>query len=107
MNKENFARGGSALGRKKGNAAVIAIIIVIVAITAGIIGWNFAKKSQAPTQQVATQTTNTQLADATAQVVPQNAESSFQQDGNMIRGYGIEAYFEDGILGVNGTTINF
>ncbi|MDD5464630.1 MAG: hypothetical protein PHP62_05775 [Candidatus Moranbacteria bacterium] len=44
---------------KKGNAAVIAIIIVIVAITAGIVGWMFAKKSQAPDQQkVATQPTS-------------------------------------------------
>ena len=33
---------------KKGNVAVIAIIIVIVAITAGIVGYLFAKKTQAP-----------------------------------------------------------
>ena len=33
---------------KKGNVAVIAIIIVIVAITAGVVGWLVARKSQAP-----------------------------------------------------------
>jgi hypothetical protein len=38
---------------KKGNVAVIALIIVIVAITAGAIGWIFAKKTQAPVQQAA------------------------------------------------------
>lgn len=32
---------------------MMAIIIVIVAITAGVIAWMFAKKSQAPVQQVA------------------------------------------------------
>ena len=43
---------------KKGNIAVIAIIIVIVAITAGVSSWMFAKKSQIPTPQVvATQPT--------------------------------------------------
>ena len=43
---------------KQGNVAVIAIIVVIVAITAGVVGWMFAKKSQAPTSQtVATQPT--------------------------------------------------
>lgn len=36
---------------KRGNVAVIVIIIVIVAITAGVIGWMFAKKTQAPSQQ--------------------------------------------------------
>lgn len=36
---------------KKGDAVVIAIIIVIVAITAGVIGWMFAKKSQTPPRQ--------------------------------------------------------
>lgn len=36
---------------KRGNVAVIVIIIVIVAITAGVIGFLFAKKSQAPAQQ--------------------------------------------------------
>ncbi|HOW60154.1 MAG TPA: hypothetical protein P5548_00060 [Candidatus Moranbacteria bacterium] len=41
---------------KKGNVAVIAIIIVIVVITAGIVGYLFAKKTQAPVAQpVATQ----------------------------------------------------
>ena len=36
---------------KKGNVAVIAIIIVIVAISTGVIGWMFAKKAQAPEQK--------------------------------------------------------
>jgi hypothetical protein len=36
---------------KKGNVAVIALIIVIVAITAGAIGWIFAKKAQEPSQK--------------------------------------------------------
>jgi len=36
---------------KKGNVVVIAIIVVIVAITAGIICWMFAKRSQAPILQ--------------------------------------------------------
>jgi hypothetical protein len=38
---------------KQGNVAVIAIIIVIVAITSGAIGWLFAKITQAPTTQTA------------------------------------------------------
>ena len=36
---------------KKGNVAVIAIVIVIVAITAGIVGWMFAKKSETSVSQ--------------------------------------------------------
>ena len=36
---------------KKGNVAMIAIIIVIVSITAGVIGFLFAKKTQAPERQ--------------------------------------------------------
>ena len=48
MNKENSAIGGSVFDRKKGNIAVITIIIVIVAITAGVIGYLFAKKTQTP-----------------------------------------------------------
>lgn len=40
---------------KKGNVAIIAIIIVIVAITAGVIGWLLATKNQAPAQQAAAQ----------------------------------------------------
>lgn len=40
--------------KKKGNVAVIAIIIVIVAVTAGAVGRIFVKKTQAPIQQVAT-----------------------------------------------------
>lgn len=39
---------------KQGNAAVIVFIVVIVAITAGAIGWMFAKKTEAPAAQVTT-----------------------------------------------------
>ena len=39
---------------KQGNVAVVAVIIIIVAITAGVVGWMFAKKSQAPAPQIAT-----------------------------------------------------
>jgi len=39
---------------KKGNIVIITIIIIVVAITAGVVGWKFAKKSQAPETQVAT-----------------------------------------------------
>lgn len=43
---------------QKGNMAVVAAIIAIIAITAGVIGWKFAKKSPAPAQQaVVTQST--------------------------------------------------
>lgn len=46
---------------KKGNVTVIAIII-IVSITAGIIGWMFAKKTQAPIQQSAVMQPTTPVA---------------------------------------------
>lgn len=36
---------------QKNNVAVIAVIIVIVALTAGVFGWMFAKKAEAPVQQ--------------------------------------------------------
>lgn len=39
---------------KRGNVAVIAIIVVIVAITVGVIGWMFLKNNKTLTQQVAT-----------------------------------------------------
>ncbi|MDD5396436.1 MAG: hypothetical protein PHW24_00055 [Candidatus Moranbacteria bacterium] len=43
---------------KKGNIVAIAAIILIVAITAGVIGWMFAQKMQTPASQtVATQPT--------------------------------------------------
>lgn len=35
---------------KQGNITAVAIIVVIVAITAGVVGWMFAKRSQAPDQ---------------------------------------------------------
>ncbi|MDD5397127.1 MAG: hypothetical protein PHW24_03660 [Candidatus Moranbacteria bacterium] len=48
---------------KKGNVAVIAIIIVIVAITAGAIGYLFAMtRTQAPVQQTATTQPTTPVA---------------------------------------------
>lgn len=46
---------------KKGNVAVIVIIIAVVALAAGIISWKFAKKSPAPIETK-----------PTAQPVPQN-----------------------------------
>jgi len=39
---------------KKGNIVVVAIIIVIVAITFGAIGWLIARKTQAPVQNIQT-----------------------------------------------------
>ena len=36
---------------KKGNVVMVALIIAIVAMTAGVLGWMFAKKSQAPFQK--------------------------------------------------------
>jgi len=51
---------------KKGNVAVITIIIVIVAITAGVIGWLIARTTQAPAlQPVATQPQQVQTAEPT------------------------------------------
>lgn len=38
---------------KKGNVAIIAIIIAIVAINAGVIGWLLASRNQVPVQQMA------------------------------------------------------
>lgn len=46
---------------KRGNVAVIAIIIVIVAITTGVITWLISTKSQAPVQQATTQPVVAQL----------------------------------------------
>ena len=43
---------------KKGNVVMVALIIAIVAITAGVIGWMFAKKSQAPSSQITTSQVN-------------------------------------------------
>lgn len=54
---------------QKGNVAVITLIIIVVAITAGVIGWLFVKNSQTPVQQteVARPTAPvTQLTDETA-----------------------------------------
>jgi len=50
---------------KKGNVVVIAIIVAIVAITAGVIGFLLAKKIQAPVVEPAAQTPVTQSADET------------------------------------------
>lgn len=77
MNEENFTPVEQPiLEPKKNNIVMIVIIIVIVAITAGVIGFLFAKKTQAPaTESVAvqpvaqtptTQTPVTQPADETA-----------------------------------------
>ncbi|HEX8974355.1 MAG TPA: hypothetical protein VF817_02605 [Patescibacteria group bacterium] len=57
---------------KRGNVAVIAIIIAIVAIAAGVVGWMFAKKSQTPvTQTTATQQVTTQPNVSTTQPAEQ------------------------------------
>lgn len=53
---------------KKGNVAVIALIIVVVAITAGVIGFLFAKKTQAPTQQTTVAQSAKQLAQTIAPI---------------------------------------
>lgn len=50
MKGENSAKGGSALGGKKGNVAVIVIIIAVAVLAAGIISWKFAKKTPAPVE---------------------------------------------------------
>ena len=59
MNEENFSPIQPVLEPEKSNAKliiVIAIIVVIVAITAGVVGYLFAKKTNAPaTEPVATQ----------------------------------------------------
>ena len=67
---------------KKGNVMVIAIIIVIVAITAGVLGWLFAAKSQAPSAQTISQSTTpqtpTQPAVQVAEPATQSAPSATQ-----------------------------
>jgi lipopolysaccharide export LptBFGC system permease protein LptF len=62
---------------KKGNVAVIAIIIVIVAITAGVIGWMFAKKSQVSVQEIKPAT----------QLVSDNETANWQKYGNRELGF--------------------
>lgn len=44
--------------REKGNIVATVIIIIIVTVTAGIIGWMFTKKSQAPISQPTIQSIN-------------------------------------------------
>lgn len=51
---------------KKGNIAIISVIVAVAAITAGIVGWMLAKKSQVPVQQ----TTITQPPTPAAQTQP-------------------------------------
>jgi len=60
---------------KKGNVAVITVIIVIVAITAGVIGWKFAKKSQAPIE------TKTVAQQPVVNSIDQNQATAQQEDG--------------------------
>lgn len=65
---------------KKGNVLIIAIIIAIVALTAGVVGYLFAKKTQAPvavpvaTQPVAKTLVVTQQAVAQNEIVSNNTE---------------------------------
>lgn len=58
---------------------MIAIIIVVVVITAGVLGWMFAKKSQVPTKQVAV----TQSIVSAAQTQPTQMKQA-EQDQNTI-----------------------
>jgi len=66
---------------QKGNTTLIAIIIVVIAITAGVIGWILAKNSQVPVQQATTITqppipiAQTQPVATPAPVVQQQAQT--------------------------------
>jgi hypothetical protein len=68
---------------QKGNVVVIAAIIVIVAVTAGIIGWMFAKNSQAPTSQSGS-------IRPTAQLTPKDETSNWKTYRNEVYGYEIQ-----------------
>jgi hypothetical protein len=68
---------------QKGNVAVIAVIVVIVAITAGVVGWMFAKKSQAPAPQPvaiqsAIQTTSTTQNQVVAKQIKPTVKSGYK-----------------------------
>jgi hypothetical protein len=63
---------------KKGNIAIIAVIIVIVAITAGVIGYFFAKKTQTSAVSQPAKTSNSQEQPA----AESNQLTSGQQDNS-------------------------
>ena len=91
---------------KKGNVAVITIIVVIVAITAGVVGWLLAKNSQAPApqsiavQQPATTTPVTQQTQpAVQQTAPTSQSTTTQPAGNGCE-TGNKVYFEIKELGI-------
>jgi|GEM_PF-3063603 len=101
---------------KKGNVVVITLIIIVVAITAGILGWLLAKKTQISATQftnvkpiVAQQYTVVPAAPSamTPPVAPAVNNPSFVINGKTAKGFGMEVYFEDGILGSADKTINF
>jgi hypothetical protein len=89
---------------KKGNIAVITIIILIVAITAGVFGWMLAKKTLTPSTVVAPSPTKpapdsqTKPNQISQNSVNSNPQKGFTIDGKKVRGYEIEVYFEEGII---------
>jgi len=68
---------------KKGNVAVIAIIVVIVAITAGVVGWLFARNTQAPAPQAVT-TQPIKAKPTTPATQPETATNNTTQGNNAI-----------------------
>jgi hypothetical protein len=82
---------------KKGNIAVTTIIIVIVAITAGIIGWMFAKKSQAPISQPTIQPITQETASGT-KAIEKIDTSNWELYQNIKFGYEIK-YPDDWEIG--------
>lgn len=63
------------MNNKKGNIAVIAIIIVFVAITTGVITWLVATKSQAPVQQPVLQQAPVSSPREASVVIPQESKN--------------------------------
>lgn len=88
MNEENFSPSQPVLEPEKNNAKlviVIAIIVAIVAITAGVIGFLLAKKTQAPATapvvaQPAAQTSEAKTASDVQKPVVQPAETTQSAD---------------------------
>ncbi len=81
MNEENFTPNEQPiLEPKKNNIVPIVIIIVIVAITAGVIGFLLAKKTQAPATEPAAQTSEVKTASDVQKPVVQPAETTQSVD---------------------------
>src|SRR4030042_5501269 len=74
---------------KKGNVAVITIIVVIVAAAAAIVGWLFAKNTQAPVPQAVTITNNTIQGNNT---IAQQLKIKFSLD--ILRFWGVKEVFQ-------------